>query len=104
MSYRGMVAELVKFKGHNGDVGEAYYVRPPGNGPFPGVVLIHHLPGLDEWMIEQARSSPTTAMPPSARICISPKAPAAPTTWARACARRAGAARARGGGVLRGRG
>ncbi len=55
MSYRGMVAELVKFKGHNGDVGEAYYVRPSGNGPFPGVVLIHHLPGWDEWMIEQAR-------------------------------------------------
>ncbi len=55
MSYRGMVAELVKFKGHNGDMGEAYYARPAGNGPFPGVVLIHHLPGWDEWMIEQAR-------------------------------------------------
>ncbi|MEA2953750.1 MAG: carboxymethylenebutenolidase [Alphaproteobacteria bacterium] len=55
MSYRGMIADLVKFRGHQGDMGEAYYARPSGSGPFPGVVLIHHLPGWDEWIIEATR-------------------------------------------------
>ncbi len=55
MSYRGMVAEVVKFKGHNGDMIEGYYARPSGNGPFPGVVVIHHAPGWDEWITEATR-------------------------------------------------
>ena len=55
MPYEGMIAETVAFHGHNGDVGEAYYARPSGPGPYPGVVLIHHMPGWDEWMKEQAR-------------------------------------------------
>ncbi|MEA2975163.1 MAG: carboxymethylenebutenolidase [Alphaproteobacteria bacterium] len=55
MSYRGMIAELVKFRGHQGDMGEAYYARPSGSGPFPSVLLIHHLPGWDEWIIEATR-------------------------------------------------
>jgi carboxymethylenebutenolidase len=50
-----MIADLVKFRGHQGDMGEAYYARPSGSGPFPGVVLIHHLPGWDEWIIEATR-------------------------------------------------
>ena len=35
MSYPGLIAETVKFKGHNGDEGEAYYARPsaPGGSP-----------------------------------------------------------------------
>lgn len=55
MSYRGMVADMVSFKGHNGDTGEAYYARPSGKGPFPGVVLIHHMPGWDDWSLEATR-------------------------------------------------
>jgi carboxymethylenebutenolidase len=55
MTYEGMLCESVTFTGHNGDVGEAYYARPLGDGPFPGVVLIHHLPGWDEWIIEATR-------------------------------------------------
>jgi carboxymethylenebutenolidase len=55
MSYRGMVADMVSFKGHNGATGEAYYARPAGKGPFPGVVLIHHMPGWDDWSIEATR-------------------------------------------------
>ncbi len=55
MSYRGMIADIVTFKGHNGDVGEAYYARPAGKGPFPGVVLIHHMPGWDDWCMEATR-------------------------------------------------
>jgi carboxymethylenebutenolidase len=55
MAYRGMRAETVSFRGHNGDTGEAYYARPLGDGPFPGVVVIHHMPGWDEWITEATR-------------------------------------------------
>jgi len=55
MSYVGMIAEVVTFAGHNGDKGQAYLARPSGTGPFPSVVLIHHMPGWDEWMMEQTR-------------------------------------------------
>src|ERR1700758_2778216 len=53
--YRGLQGEPVMFRGHNGDQGEAYYARPIGSGRFPGVVVIHHLPGWDEWIIEVVR-------------------------------------------------
>ncbi len=49
MSYEGMIAETVTVRGHGGDDIEAYYARPLGGGPFPGVVVIHHMPGWDEW-------------------------------------------------------
>jgi carboxymethylenebutenolidase len=55
MSYESMLAETIAFRGHNGDVGEAYYARPLGAGPWPGVVLIHHMPGWDEWIKEATR-------------------------------------------------
>ena len=55
MTYEGMLAETVAFRGHKGDVGEAYYARPLGGGPWPGVVLIHHMPGWDEWIKETTR-------------------------------------------------
>ena len=35
--------------------GEAYYARPSGAGKVPGVVLIHHMPGWDEWITEATR-------------------------------------------------
>src|SRR5262249_24978603 len=43
MTYESMLAETVAFRGHKGDVGEAYYARPLCGGPWPGVVLIHHM-------------------------------------------------------------
>jgi carboxymethylenebutenolidase len=46
--YEGMLAETVAFGGHGGDEIGAYLARPLGAGPFPGVVLIHHMPGWDE--------------------------------------------------------
>ncbi len=55
MSYPGLVAETIKLKGHNGDEGDAYFARPSGTGKVPGVVLIHHLPGWDEWTTEVVR-------------------------------------------------
>jgi carboxymethylenebutenolidase len=50
-----MIAETVTFQGHNGDKGEAYYARPSAPGKHPGVVLIHHMPGWDEWITEAVR-------------------------------------------------
>jgi carboxymethylenebutenolidase len=53
--YEGMLAETVSIAGANGDVVSAYLARPLGPGPFPGMVLIHHLPGWDEWYREATR-------------------------------------------------
>ena len=53
--YEGMLAETTTLPGHKGDVINAYFARPLGKGPFPGVVLVHHLPGWDEWYRETAR-------------------------------------------------
>jgi carboxymethylenebutenolidase len=55
MSYEGLQAEVVSFKGHNGDTGEAYYARPTRGGKVPGIVVVMHLPGWDEWIIEVTR-------------------------------------------------
>ncbi|HEV2389835.1 MAG TPA: dienelactone hydrolase family protein [Nitrososphaerales archaeon] len=53
--YEGMLAETVMMRGHNGDTINAYFARPLGPGPFPGVVLIPHAPGWDEWYREATR-------------------------------------------------
>jgi len=42
-----MVAQTITISGHGGDVIEAYAARPEGDGPFGGVVVIHHMPGYD---------------------------------------------------------
>jgi carboxymethylenebutenolidase len=55
MSYDSLTAETVRFRGHNGDEGEAYHARPTRAGKFPGMVVIHHLPGWDEWITEVVR-------------------------------------------------
>jgi carboxymethylenebutenolidase len=54
-TYRALTAECVMMKGDKGDMVEAYYAKPAGKGPFPGVVLIHHAPGWDEWITEATR-------------------------------------------------
>ena len=55
MSYKGMMAETVLMKGHEGDMIDAYLARPLGGGPYGGVVLIHHMPGWDDASKEMAR-------------------------------------------------
>ncbi len=55
MPYEGMIAESISVNGHNGDEIEAYYARPLGPGPFPGVVVIHHAPGWDMWTRDVCR-------------------------------------------------
>ena len=53
--YEGMIAETVTMQGHKGETINAYMARPLGSGPFPGMVLIHHAPGWDEWYRECTR-------------------------------------------------
>src|ERR1700744_1523117 len=53
--YRGMTCENVTLKGYKGDPITAYVAKPSGPGPFPCVVLIHHLPGWSELYIETTR-------------------------------------------------
>ncbi|MEZ0304649.1 MAG: dienelactone hydrolase family protein, partial [Hyphomicrobiaceae bacterium] len=55
MTYRGMTVEEIKINGDKGTPISAYVARPSGPGPFPGVVLVHHLPAWSEWYCEQTR-------------------------------------------------
>lgn len=41
--------------GHNDDLIDAYLARPTGRGPYPGVVVIHHMPGWDSGTLEITR-------------------------------------------------
>jgi carboxymethylenebutenolidase len=50
--YEGLLAETVMMQGANGDTINAYLARPLGAGPFPAMVLAHHMPGWDEWYRE----------------------------------------------------
>ncbi len=54
-NYDGLLAESIRMKGHDGEEVDAYLARPLGAGPFPGVVLIHHMPGWDEASKEMVR-------------------------------------------------
>lgn len=53
--YEGMVAETIAMSTQDGEVINAYFARPLGPGPFPGMVVIHHMPGWDEWYREATR-------------------------------------------------
>ncbi|MSQ23746.1 MAG: dienelactone hydrolase family protein [Chloroflexi bacterium] len=54
-AYEGLIAETVPLSGYNGAVINAYTARPLGPGPFPGMVLVHHAPGWDEFYRETTR-------------------------------------------------
>ena len=53
--YRGITCENVTLKGDKGTPITAYVAKPSGPDPFPGVVLVHHLPGWSEFYIETTR-------------------------------------------------
>lgn len=42
-----LTAQSVRITGHGSEEIEAYLARPTGDGPFGGVVVIHHMPGYD---------------------------------------------------------
>ncbi len=52
--YSGISADEIRITGHDGDEINAYSADPHGDGPFPGVVVIHHMPGWDEETTEIA--------------------------------------------------
>ena len=47
MGYDGVQAETIAIRGDADDQISAYFARPLGSGPYPGVVVIHHMPGWD---------------------------------------------------------
>src|SRR5215469_13244951 len=51
-----MMAETISITGHGGDRIEAYLARPLSDGPYGGVVVIHHMPGYDEGSKEITRT------------------------------------------------
>ena len=53
--YEGMLAETIMISGAGGELINAYFARPLGEGPFPAMVLVHHMPGWDEWYREATR-------------------------------------------------
>jgi carboxymethylenebutenolidase len=53
--YEGLLAETISMPGSGGETINAYFARPLGAGPFPAMVLAHHMPGWDEWYREAAR-------------------------------------------------
>ena len=55
MTFQSLIAEPVTIRGNGGDAVEGYWARPLGAGPFPSIVVIHHLPGWDEWCKEVTR-------------------------------------------------
>ena len=50
--YESMLAETISIQGFHGDHINAYFARPLGPGPYPAMVLAHHMPGWDEWYKE----------------------------------------------------
>jgi carboxymethylenebutenolidase len=55
MGYEGLISETIAMNGQDGDSLEAYLSRPLGMSNVPGVVVIHHMPGWDEWTKEVTR-------------------------------------------------
>lgn len=53
--YEGLLAETVRYAGHNGNEIRGYFARPLGGGPYGSVVVIHHGPAWDEATKEMAR-------------------------------------------------
>lgn len=50
--YQGVMAESVAVQAPDGVMINAFFARPLGPGPFPGMVLVHHMPGWDAWYHE----------------------------------------------------
>src|SRR5215213_4769403 len=48
-------AQTISITGHGDHEVDAYYAKPAGSGPFPGVVVFQHIFGVDEWVMEVCR-------------------------------------------------
>src|ERR1700687_2564835 len=54
-SHQATLAAIETYAAGGGDLIHAYVARPAGDGPYPGVVVIHHMPGWDEFYQEFTR-------------------------------------------------
>ena len=61
-TYDGMTAELITIEGYQDDDVHAYFARPSGTGPYPGIVLVHHLPAGTSSIARRRAASLTMAM------------------------------------------
>ena len=59
--YDGILAETIRFEGHGGDEIPGVPGPAAGDGPLPGVVVIHHMPGYDARRRRSPAPSPCTA-------------------------------------------
>ena len=85
--YEGLLAETVHIQGHNGDQINGYLARPLGGGPYPSVVVIHHMPGWDAGSKEITRHFATNgyvAVCPNLHYRENPDNPPEATNAARA--------------------
>jgi carboxymethylenebutenolidase len=48
----GITSEVITYAGGNGDQIHAYVTQPTTDGPRPGIVAVHHMPGWDEFYRE----------------------------------------------------
>ncbi len=87
-----MRAETVTLTGHGGDRIEGYLAQPVGDGqpPAGGVVVIHHMPGYDDWSKEVTRRFAFHGYPALCPNLYSREAPGASPDDAAATARAAG--------------
>lgn len=87
-----MRAETVTVAGHGGDPIEAYLAQPLGDDrpKRGGVVVIHHMPGYDEWSKELTRRFAFHGYPAICPNLYSREAPGASPDDAAAAARAAG--------------
>jgi len=53
--YSAISGETVQMRGFHDDTIDAYLARPLGKSKYPGVVVVHHMPGWDEPTIEITR-------------------------------------------------
>ena len=53
--YSAISGETVPMRGFHDDTIDAYLARPLAKGQYPGVVVVHHMPGWDEPTIEITR-------------------------------------------------
>ena len=88
--YDAIQAETVTIGGHGGDRIEAYLARPLAPGPMGGVVVIHHMPGYDQWSKEVTRRFATVGLMAVCPNLYSREAPGASPDDAAAAARAAG--------------
>lgn len=56
LTYDSIQTETVRIVGYGDDEIPAYLARPLGDGPFPGIVILHHSPGWDQASKEITRT------------------------------------------------